>query len=68
MAYGDRMALSIKEFGRKVVITVNRGHIKELPKARKITILYPDDETRNRKLQKPKPTQPRRRILPTVPV
>ena len=52
MAYGDRMALSIKEFGRKVVITLNRGRIKELPKAKKITILYPDDETRGSKLQK----------------
>jgi len=52
--YGDRMYLSIKEFGRRVVITLNRGRIKELPKVKKITILYPDDETSGSKLQKSK--------------
>jgi hypothetical protein len=54
MARNDRMSLNIKEFGRKVVITVNRGQIKELPKAKKITILYFDDENRNKKLKKSK--------------
>jgi hypothetical protein len=42
------MTLQIKDFGEKVVITLNRGKIRELPKAKKITILYPDDETRNK--------------------
>jgi hypothetical protein len=51
MAYGDRMTIGIKDFGRKVVIEVQRGKIKQV-NTRKVTIDYPDDENRNKKLKK----------------
>jgi hypothetical protein len=53
MAYGDRMTISIKDFGRKVEIGVKRGKILELPKAKKITVLYADAPARVPKGRRP---------------
>jgi hypothetical protein len=39
MAYGDRMTLRIKDFGRKVVIDVHRGQIQP-PQNNKVTIVF----------------------------
>jgi hypothetical protein len=52
MAYGDRMTISIKDFGRKVVIEAKRGKIKLNKSARKATIDYLDDENRNKPIRK----------------
>ena len=46
MAYGDRMTIGIRDFGRKVEITVRRGKIVEAPELKKITVVYADDPTR----------------------
>jgi hypothetical protein len=54
MVFGDRMALTIKEFGRRVVITVNRGKVKVSANKKKITITYLDDENRGKKIRKSK--------------
>ena len=54
MAYGDRLTISIKDFGKRVVIEAKRGKIeldKKDPKHR-ATINYKDDENRNKKLKK----------------
>jgi hypothetical protein len=52
MAYGDRLTISIKDFGKKVVIEAKRGKIKLDKSERKATINYKDDENRNKKLKK----------------
>jgi len=46
MAYGDRMTIGIKDFGRKVEITVRRGKIIEAPGLKKITVVYKDSPIR----------------------
>jgi hypothetical protein len=42
MAYGDRFNLSVKDFGRKVLITVNRGKIVSSRDGKTATITYTD--------------------------
>jgi hypothetical protein len=47
MAYGDRMTLEIKDFGRKVVISVSRGKIV-CRNNKKATITYSDSPVRGK--------------------
>jgi hypothetical protein len=47
MAYGDRFSMQIKDFGRKVVITVNRGVAKCSDDGKLVTITYKDAKVRN---------------------
>ena len=44
--YGDRLTLAIKDFGRKVVIKVNRGHAECSERGRLVTITYRDSPLR----------------------
>jgi hypothetical protein len=46
MAYGDRFTLSIKDFGRRVLITVNRGKIVSSKNRKMATITYVDSPVR----------------------
>jgi hypothetical protein len=46
MAYGDRFNLSVKDFGRKVLITVNRGKIVSSRDGKTATITYTDSPVR----------------------
>ncbi len=46
MAYGDRMTLKIREFGRKIEITVQRGTITRC-NDRMAMIEYHDSPVRN---------------------
>ena len=51
MAFGDRLTLSIKDFGRRVVIEAKRGKGIELSEDKKTaTIHYDDDENRGKRL------------------
>lgn len=51
MAFGDRLILSIKDFGRRVVIEAKRGKEIELSEDKKTaTIRYDDDENRGKRL------------------
>lgn len=49
MAYGDRMTLEIKDFGRKVVIQVKRGKTEVSKHGKKVTISYHDAPARKPK-------------------
>ncbi len=49
MAYGDRMALEVKEFGRKIVVEVKRGKAKLSKNGKKLTITYHDAQARKPK-------------------
>ena len=44
--YNDRFRLTVKEFGRLIVIDLNRGIAKCTDGGKKVTIRYEDDETR----------------------
>src|SRR5215831_10494570 len=46
-AYGDRCTISIKNFGRKIVIAVHRGTILKAS-GNRIEIAYHDAKTRNK--------------------
>ncbi len=50
MAFGDRLNISIKDFGRRVVITARRGTIELSDDRKTATVNYRDDETRRKKL------------------
>jgi hypothetical protein len=49
MAYGDRFALEVKEFGKKVVITLKRGKAECSPDGKRVTINYKDSPVRGPK-------------------
>jgi|GEM_PF-5665606 len=49
MAYGDRFTLTVKDFGRKVEIKVNRGTAVCTQNGKKVTITYKDSPTRKTK-------------------
>ena len=59
MAYADRFTVTTKDFGRKVLIKVHRGTVeftyagkpRRSPAPFTLTIDYPDDENRGRKLK-----------------
>jgi hypothetical protein len=54
MDYQDRLQLTIKDYGRKVVIRLNRGvEVECSDDMRTITIMYPDSPTR--KVKSPEP-------------
>jgi len=46
MAHGDRFTLSVKRFGRKVIIKVNRGRITPSEDGTTATITYRDSPVR----------------------
>lgn len=46
MPYGDRFTLAVKDFGRKVVIKVNRGHAEVSQNGKLVTIKYNDSPVR----------------------
>jgi hypothetical protein len=46
MAYGDRLSMTVKDFGRKVVIKVNRGVAVCSPNGKLVTITYKDSPVR----------------------
>jgi hypothetical protein len=46
MAYGDRLSLIVKDFGRKVVIKVNRGTAVCTQEGKLVTITYKDSPVR----------------------
>lgn len=46
MAYGGRFTLSVKDFGRKVLITFNRGKIVASKDHKTATITYTDSPVR----------------------
>jgi hypothetical protein len=49
MDYNDRFKMTVKEFGRLIVIELNRG-VAELSRDRKtVTITYNDSQTRKAK-------------------
>lgn len=51
MDYQDRFSLTVKNFGRRVVVVVQRGTVKceENGRIKTVTISYPDGKTRKRK-------------------
>jgi hypothetical protein len=51
MAYQDRFSLTTKAFGRRVILRIRRGTVKQSQKGKEtiITITYPDGRTRKRK-------------------
>jgi YD repeat-containing protein len=46
MSYQDRFRMTVKEFGRLIVIDLNRGTAEVTPDGKKVTIRYDDDENR----------------------
>jgi hypothetical protein len=46
MAYSDRFTLTVKDFGRKVVISTNRGRIVTSNRGMTATITYKDSPVR----------------------
>jgi len=46
MAYGDRFSMEVKNFGRRVVIKVNRGTAKCSNDGKRVTITYKDSMVR----------------------
>ena len=48
-AYGDRFSLTVKNFGRQVVIEVNRGTAKCSLDGKRVTITYKDSKVRKAK-------------------
>jgi hypothetical protein len=48
--YGDRFSLTVKEFGREVIIRVNRGTAECSEDGKLVTITYDDSPIRNKKL------------------
>lgn len=54
MDYGDRFKMTVKEFGQKVVIELNRGKAVCSKDGKTVTIKYPDDGNRGRKLPRKK--------------
>jgi len=46
MAYGDRFTLAVKDFGRKVVVKVNRGCAEVSKDGKLVTITYEDSPVR----------------------
>jgi hypothetical protein len=53
MDYNDRFRMIVKEFGRQIVIELNRGRAKVSPDGKTVTITYRDSPTRKAKI-KPK--------------
>jgi hypothetical protein len=49
MAYNDRFRMTVKEFGREIVIELNRGKAKVSKDKKTITITYKDSPTRKPK-------------------
>ena len=49
MPYGDRFSLTVKEFGRKIVIELNRGKAKLSEDGKTVTITYRDSPVRKPK-------------------
>jgi hypothetical protein len=49
MGYDDRFRLIVKEFGRKIVIELNRGKAKLSEDGKTITITYRDSPVRKPK-------------------
>lgn len=49
MDYQDRFRLVVKEFGRKVVIELNRGRAKVSDDGKTVTITYRDSPVRKAK-------------------
>jgi hypothetical protein len=46
MAYGDRFNLSVKDFGRTVVLEIKRGTAKVSNGGKRVTIKYEDSSAR----------------------
>ena len=46
MPYGDRFTLAVKDFGRKVIIKVNRGYAEVSEGGKLVTITYKDSKVR----------------------
>lgn len=46
MQYNDRFRMTVKEFGRLIVIDLNRGKAEVSADGKTVTIRYEDDETR----------------------
>jgi hypothetical protein len=53
--YNDRFKMTVKEFGRIVIIEVNRGKVKFGPDGKTVVITYRDSPTRKASV---KPKQP----------
>jgi hypothetical protein len=51
--YNDRFRLTVKEFGREILIELNRGKAVCAPDGKTVTIKYEDDENR-KAVTKPK--------------
>ena len=51
MGYGDRMALVVKDFGRHVVIDIQRGKTKLSKNGKRLTISYDDGPNRGKKIR-----------------
>jgi hypothetical protein len=49
MAYNDRFRMVVKEFGREIVIELNRGKAEVSDDKKTVTITYPDAATRKHK-------------------
>jgi hypothetical protein len=49
MAYGDRLSITVKDFGRKIVIKVNRGTAVCTQRGKLVTITYKDSPSRKPK-------------------
>jgi hypothetical protein len=49
MNYNDRFRMIVKEFGREIVIELNRGKAKVSPDGKTVTITYRDAFTRKAK-------------------
>jgi hypothetical protein len=49
MAYGDRFTMDVKDFGRKVVITLKRGKAVCTENGKRVTISYEDSSVRGPK-------------------
>jgi hypothetical protein len=49
MDYNDRFRMIVKEFGRKIVIELNRGRAKVSDDGKTVTITYRDASTRKPK-------------------
>jgi len=46
MDYNDRFRMTVKEFGREIVIQLNRGKAKISKDKKTVTITYKDGQTR----------------------
>jgi hypothetical protein len=51
MPYGDRFSLTVKDFGRKIVIKVNRGKAEVSDNGKLVTIEYKDSNVRGSREQ-----------------